>query len=674
MPRTVVVHRFALVLLASALAAPPSLAHNAADRVYTGGRIYTAVAGSPVAQAMAVANGKIVYVGTTKGARAWVGPATKVTALHHAFVLPGLVDSHVHPLDIVDLDNCDLDSRARSLRQLSEFVRGCIERFHPAPGERVLVHQWSYTSGNEADPDYPTLRVALDKASTEHQIQLLGNDGHHGAFNSLALAAAKDPQGHPIGLSAATLAREFAAYRKVVGVDAHGEPNGAVNEDARYLVNVHSMLNTDLADVLKDPARVPQRLNSVGITAVLDAMAGPDSLEVYDTLQRDGRLTVRARLAQFWDPELFRTSDGQVDYDAMVDRAVQIRARYANNPLIRADFVKLFADGVIDGNPLAAPPTLPNAAVLAPYLQPVFSVDPKGLPTVTGYVDTESAVCAEVRDNPGRYAGDAQATSFLAAHGFHPGQCTISDGQLQHDRDVELEFVRRFHLAGFNVHIHVIGDRALRTALDAIEAARAADGVTSTRDGLAHLQLTTPQDVARVGRDHLYVAFTYAWMNVATDYDISVIPFLQKVRGNSIAALHPPASPYDRNAYPVRSVSDAGGIVVAGSDAPVETRDPRPFLNLSRAVTRRVPGAPALNSAQTIDIEAAIAAYTINGARMLGIDQEAGSLEVGKSADFVVLDRDILKLAASGRADRIADTRVRQTWFQGRCVYRAAAR
>ena len=59
---------------------------------------------------------------------------------------------------------------------------------------------------------------------------------------------------------------------------------------------------------------------------------------------------------------------------------------------------------------------------------------------------------------------------------------------------------------------------------------------------------------------------------------------------------------------------------------------------------------------------------------MLGIDQEAGSLEVGKSADFVVLDRDILKLAASGRADRIADTRVRQTWFQGRCVYRAAAR
>jgi len=674
MLRTVVVLGLAATLLGSAPDAWGATARTPADQVYTGGRIYTAVAGAPTAGAMAVSSGRIVYVGSAKGARAWIGPQTQVTPLHQALVLPGLVDSHLHPLDIVDLDNCDLDSHSKSLRQLSEFVRGCIERFHPAPGERVLVHQWSYTSGNEADADFPTLRVALDKASTQHQIQLLGNDGHHGAFNSLALAAAKDAQGRQIGLSAATLANEFSAYRKVVGVDAHGEPNGAVNEDGRYLINVHSMLNTDLADVLKDPVKVPARLNSVGITAVLDAMAGPDSLEVYDILQRGGKLTLRARLAQFWDPELFRSADGRVDYDTMVARAEQIRARYAENPLVRADFVKLFADGVIEGNPLAVPPTLPNAAVLKPYLQPTFAVDRTGQPTVTGYVDTGSALCAGVRAEPARYADDAQATAFLTAHRFHPGQCAVSDGQLQHERDVELEFVRRFHMAGFNVHIHAIGDRALRTALDAIEAARAADGVTTTRDGLAHLQLTTPEDVARVGRDHLFVAFTYAWMNVATDYDISVIPFLQKTQGNSIAALHPPGSSYDHNAYPVRAVRDAGGILVAGSDAPVETRDPRPFLNMSRALTRRVPGEPALNASQSVGIEDAIAAYTINGARMLGIDQDAGSLEVGKSADFVIVDRDILKLAASGHAEKIAGTRVLQTWFQGHRVYAAKPR
>ena len=656
------------------LACAGTRAATVAEAVYTDGRIYTSVPGATPAQVLAVGAGRIVYVGSNAGARAYVGPGTTVTSLHGALVLPGLVDSHLHPLDIVDFDNCDLDSARKTLRELSEFVRGCIERFHPADGSRVLVHQWNYASGNEPDAQYPTLRAALDQASTHHLVQLLGNDGHHGAFNSPALASARTAGGQVIGLSAATLAGEFSAFRRLVGVDAHGEPNGAVNEDGRYLINEHSMLNTDLDDVLKDPQRVPARLNSVGITAILDAMATPDSMPVYDTLERQGKLTVRARLAQFWDPARFHTPDGKVDFDTMVSNAIQMRDHYANDPLVRADFIKLFADGVIEGNPLAVPPTLPNAASLKPYLQPIFARDAHGQPTVTGYVDTQSALCSEVRAHPDAYAGDAPVSEFIRAHGYHPGQCAISSGQLQHERDVELEFVRRFHLAGFNLHIHAIGDRALRTALDAIEAARAADGVTTTHDGLAHLQLTTPQDVARVGRDHLYVAFTYAWMTQATDYDITVIPFLEHVHGNSLAALHPKGSAYDRNAYPVRSVRDAGGILLGGSDAPVETRDPRPFANIAHALTRRVPGSPPLNASQSIGIEEALAAYTINGARMLGIDADAGSLEVGKSADFIVLDRDILRLAASGHAARIADTRVRQTWFQGKLVYAAQSR
>jgi predicted amidohydrolase YtcJ len=159
-----------------------------------------------------------------------------------------------------------------------------------------------------------------------------------------------------------------------------------------------------------------------------------------------------------------------------------------------------------------------------------------------------------------------------------------------------MEFVRRFHVDGFNLHIHAIGDRAVRTAVDAIEAARQVDGNTATRDGLAHVQLAHPDDVARIGRDHLYIAYTYAWANVEHDYDMTVIPFLQKVTGDSYAELHAPGSYYEENAYPVRSTLKAGAIVAAGSDAPVETRDPRPFYNISRALTRRLPGEPALNA------------------------------------------------------------------------------
>ena len=673
LPRRVASCLGLLFLTLQPVDAPWAAAPPAADVVVTDAKIFLGGAQGGAAQALAIRNGRIVFIGSTADAAPFVGPDTHTVRLAGARVVPGLIDAHVHPLDIVDLDVCDLNSKPVSLRELSAFVKHCIARYHTPAGGRLIVHQWNHIDGNAPDSGFPTLRAALDAASTRQQIQLLGNDGHHGAFNSLALAAAKNSAGRTVGLSKATLEGDLSAYRQFVGIDEHGEPNGAVNEDARYTINTNSMLNTDLEEVMKAPERVPRRLNSVGITAILDAMTSPESLVAFDTLQQRGQLTLRANLAQFYDPAQYHTADGKVDYGAMVSKAIEIRQKYAANPLIRADFIKLFADGVLEGNPYAAPPTLPNGASLKDFLQPIFGVDARGLATVTGYVDTASPLCAQVRAEAERYAAADGAARFIREHGFYPAQCIVSNGTLQHERAVILEFVKRFHLAGFNMHIHVIGDRALRTALDAIEAARQADGNSNTRDSLAHIQLSTPEDVARVGKDHLYVAFTYAWMNVETAYDMTVIPFLQTVHGNSYAELHPPHGSYDANAYPVRSVKEAGGIVAAGSDAPVETRDPHPFVNLAHAVTRRNPGGAALNPAQALSIEEALDAYTINGAKMLGIDKDAGSLEVGKSADFVVLDRDIIALAKTGHADDIAKTRVLQTWFQGKQVYAAVA-
>ena len=658
--------------VAGVLAAAPASAASlpAADLVVTDGRIYTAASGG-LAEALAVKAGRLVYVGSAVGARDFIGPGTRVEQLHGRFVLPGLVDAHLHPIDIVDLPVCDLDSRPLSLRQLTSFVKGCLRKFPIAPGERLLVHQWNYTTGNQPDPDHPTLRAALDKASVTHQVQLLGNDAHHGAFNSSALASAKNAKGEVVGISKATLSSDFSAYRKVVGVDATGEPNGAVNEDARYTINVRSMVYPELDKVLTAPGAITRRLNSVGITSITDAMADPAGYEVWDQLQRTGQLTVRTTLAQFYDPARNHSADGSVDYDGMVRKAEAVRAKYQGNPLIRADMVKIFADGVLEGNPFAVPPTLPNGAVLAPLLQPIFATDAAGHATVTGYVDTGSEACVAVRADAARYEQDAEVAAFRRAHGFHPAQCAISFGQLQHEREVILEFARRFHLAGFSLHIHVIGDRAVRTAVDAIEAARAADGITTSRDGLAHVQIAHPDDIARMGRDHLYIAYTYAWANVDRDYDMTLIPFLQHVEGNSYPQLHVAGSYYESNTYPVRATRDAGAILAAGSDAPVETRDPRPFRNMAGALTRHHRGEPALNADQAIGIDEVLRAYTINGARWQGIDSDAGSLEVGKSADFVVLDRDLLKLAAAGKADEIAETRAIATWFMGRRVYSA---
>jgi predicted amidohydrolase YtcJ len=669
------VHRLTVVALVALPLVAGAATSNAspADLVVSDARIYTADTHRSMAEALAVKDGRLVYVGSAKGAKAFIGPETRVELLGGRLVLPGLIDSHIHALGIVDLDVCNLKSEAKSLRALADFVRGCIEHYKVPAGEWVSVRQWNYSNGNEPDSDHPTLRAALDKASTAHPVQLLGNDGHHGAFNSIALARATNATGKTIGYSKATLAGELQEYRKLVGVDVGGEPNGTVNEDARRRMGTPSLLASSIAELMKAPGRVTERLNSSGITGILDPSVRPEALPFYDELERSGKLTVRAELALYYDPDEIRTPSGQPDWERMVATATSVRAGLANRPRLHADFVKLFADGVLEGNPYAVPPTLPEVAAIKPYLQPIFQAGKDGRLSVVGYVDTATPLCIEVRAHPEKYDSAAAATAFIKEHGYHPAQCQISMGQLQHTRDVLLEYVKRFHLAGFGVHIHAIGDMPIRTAVDAIEAARAADGVSTTHDGLAHVQLVHPDDVARIGRDHLYLAFTYAWAFADREYDLSVVPFFDRVLGGDDKALHPADGYYERNVYPVRALRDAGAILVAGSDAPVETSDPRPFVNMSMAVTRHLPGQPPLNAAQSVPLRDVIDAYTISGARHLNFAKEAGSIEVGKSADFVVLDQDILALADAGHAEDVAKTKVLRTYFMGSEVFRRSA-
>ncbi len=643
-----------------------------ADVAFTDAKVYTADAAHSMAEAVAVRGGRIVYVGSNAGVQAYIGAGTRVEQLKGQLMLPGLIDSHIHPSGIVDLEVCDLKSAARSLSELTAFVRGCIERYKIPEGQWVSAQLWNFSDGNVPDADHPTLRATLDRASTRHPIQLLGNDGHHGAFNSMALARARNSAGKVVGFSKTTLNADFRAFRRLVGVDASGEPNGTVNEDARHAMDTPSWIMLGLSEVMKAPGRVTARLNSVGITGMLDASVSPQLLPFYDALEKSGHMTVRASLAQYYDPDVMRAADGKPDWTRMLSQAQATRARYAHDPLIRADTVKLFADGILEGNPYAVPPTLPEVGAIRPYLQPIFKAGKDGHMSVMGYVDTASPLCAEARAHPERFDSAGATAAFMRKHGYHPDQCQISSGQLQHDPAVIMEFVKRFHLAGFAVHIHTVGDQAVRTALDAIEAARAAGGASTLHDALAHVQLVNPADAPRIGRDHLYLAFTFGWAVAEDDYDLSVVPFLDKVNGSDSVALHPANGYYERNAYPARTLKAAGAVLLGGSDAPVDTRDPRPFVNMAVAVTRRIPGQRALNPAQGISIREAIDAYTISGAKYLNIDRDAGSIEVGKSADLVIVDRDILALADGGKPDEIVDTKVLETWFMGKDVYRQA--
>ena len=168
-----------------------------------------------------------------------------------------------------------------------------------------------------------------------------------------------------------------------------------------------------------------------------------------------------------------------------------------------------------------------------------------------------------------------------------------------------------------------------------------------------------------------FIAFTHAWSNAEPEYMMTVAPFIEELKGGA-ADMYNIDNYYMKNVYPVRSVQEFGGLVTGGSDAPVDQRDPAPFLHIEQAITRDMedqPDVPALNADERIDIHSALAAYTINSARAMSQAEKLGSLEVGKLADLVVVDQDVVALAESGRAHEISETQVLLTLFEGKVVF-----
>jgi len=669
------------VSLAAMLPVMPSPAQTrqrTADTVLRNAKIYTVDQQRRTVEALAIKDGKIIFAGDDAGVKPFIGPKTIVRDGGGKLVLPGLVDAHIHPRGIVDFGGCNLHATAHTLAEIVSIVGKCREDAKLAPGRWLAVSQWEYAAGNQTDPKHLTLRAALDEAAPDNPVVMTGWDGHHAVFNSAALALAKNDKGETVGYSKKTLQSDFAKYKPVVGVDSNGEPSGDIQDDGRAPIDTSEVERDDFAKLLAEPERLAERLNSVGITAVWDAAAytqsgifGPGSIyDVYDKLQKSGHMSFRVNMAQLWEPEDFRDAEGRIDWNALFAKADVIKKKYANDPLASADSVKIFADGDMEANPNNVPPTFGAAPRPVPYLQPIFEKDKQGFLSVKDYVDVSSPECVYVRARPNEVASPVAIADFMKRYGFHPGQCAISYGITQHAPWIFDDYVMQAHLRGYTIHIHVISDAAASLAINALEAARKADGVTTRPDTLAHIQCATPEQVKRIGADHFFIAYTYSWMYAEPKgYDLSTVPFFNKVHGNSYEALHDPNSYFERCTYPTKSSKDAGAILAAGSDAPVLTQDPQPFVNMEFGVTRARPGLPPLSPWERLSIEDLIEAYTINGARALNRGSQIGSLEVGKSADFIILDQDILTLAKAGHPEKIGDTKVLETWFMGKKVY-----
>ncbi|MFD7495936.1 amidohydrolase [Streptomyces sp. NPDC059832] len=230
--------------------------------------------------------------------------------------------------------------------------------------------------------------------------------------------------------------------------------------------------------------------------------------------------------------------------------------------------------------------------------------------------------------------------------------CTTANSGLSFVDPLALRgYVTRLDALDFQIHFHALGDRAVREALDALEAAVDANGHRGNRHHLAHLQVVHPDDLPRFARLGAIANIQPLWAAHEPQMDELTVPFL----GPERAAWQ----------YPFGELVRSGATLAAGSDWPVSSPDPIEGIHVAvNRVAPESPGNRVFYPEQRIDLPTALAAYTAGTAHVNGCD-DSGSLRAGHLADLVVLDRDIL----TAPPEEIARARVERTYVGGTLVH-----
>jgi len=384
--------------------------------------------------------------------------------------------------------------------------------------------------------------------------------------------------------------------------DESGNPTGALHEGAMQLVG-RIVPPTTAEEVRRGLLQAQAYLHSLGVTAWQDAIVGSfsgfeDSFDAYLDLVDHDLLTARVEGAMWWDRH-----EGAGQLDKLIERRARARAA-GTGTRFRANTVKIMQDGVCETF---------TAAMLRPYL-----------------------------DHAGHETGNC-GLSFV-------------------EPDALRDFVTRLHRAEFQVHVHAIGDRAVRETLDAIEAATSDGNRGDQRHHLAHLQVVHPEDLPRFRQLGVVANFQPLWAHADRQMTELTIPFL----GPERTAWQ----------YPIASLARSGAAVAFGSDWPVSS--PNPLAELHVAVHRTpVPesGSGAVADpflpAERVDLATGIRALTLGSAYVNHLENATGSVSPGKRADLVVLDRNVfaVDLADGG----VAEANVLLTLVDGTIVYAAAS-
>lgn len=375
--------------------------------------------------------------------------------------------------------------------------------------------------------------------------------------------------------------------------EADGFPAGTFHEGASELFSgVRPETGEEL--LYRGLLRAQEELVALGITGWQDAMVGGGSGAITDPLGAylraidEGELAVHVVGAQWWE-----RSGGLEQVARMVRRRDEIAAR-GQTERLSLGTVKIMVDGVAENQ---------TAAMLTPY-----------------------------RD----------------AHGHD----THNHGLSFVDPALLREAVGALDASGLQVHFHALGDRAVREALDAVEAARAANGPSDGRHHLAHLQIVAEAETGRFAELDAVANLQMLWATHEDQIDELTLPFLQDGQ--------------EARQYPFGDLVRDGARLAAGSDWPVSTADPLAAIHI--AVTRVAPGVdaePLGGAHQRLDLATAMAAYTSGSAYVNHRDHDTGHIREGYLANLVVIEPDPFTLPA----EELHRATVGSTWIEGEQVF-----
>jgi len=548
---------------------------NSADMVLKNGSIYTVDENRSWAEAMAIKDGRINFIGSNSMVSNFIGDATQVIDLKDKMVMPGIQDVHIHPISGGILSaSCDLNG----LSTIAEYRTAISNYANENPDvEWILGGGWAMSVFGAGGK--PSKKI-IDELVGDRPVYLSSTDGHSAWANSLALEMAGITKDTPNPIDG------------IIDKDpVTGELIGSLQEGAMSLVR--RIIPPDTPESKLAGLRYTiKMLNGYGITAIQDAIVRESDLNTYATLEKNKELSLRVTASQWWE------RDQALE---QLEHFKRLRKEFTSR-LVNPGTIKIMQDGLVEN----------YTAVLVDHYHNVPGPT-KGIPMV--------------------------------------------------EPDFLKEVVTALDASNFQVHFHALGDGAVRQSLDAVEESIYENGRLGNRHHISHLQLIHPDDVVRFVELDVVANFQPLWAYTGDYLTALAAPFIGDERL--------------KWSYVIKSILDTGATIAFGSDWSVTSANP--FYQIETAITRQsatditalenkpvdpVQDVP-LNIEQSIDLSSAIDAFTINAAFVNKIEQETGSLEVGKYADIVVLDQNLFEISPKD----ISDTNVLLTLFEGNVVH-----